>query len=132
LQAPTLARPTQITRNDNGTLTFASVAANLGLGAHVRVELQNPGNGDAIYTVPANKTFTGTVIVIGTIPSGASLGVSAASGGSQASITSAGGTSRPESAVPVLIAGGGGGNALTATVSGSPTGVSVIIDGYVK
>lgn len=101
------------------------------LGGHVHVELQNPSNTDAIYTVPASKTFTGTVVISGkTDAASGSLGVNAATGGVQASVGSTGSGAVLEAAVDVSITGGGGGNAVTALVTNAHG--SVIIDGYVK
>lgn len=132
LQQPTRARPQAIDRNADGTLSFSHPAGDLTRGGHVHIELQNPANSDPIYTVPANKTFTGTIVFIGKVPSGASIGVNAATGGSQATFAPTGATGDANVVTPVTIAGGGSGNSLTAAITGSPWGVSLIVDGYVK
>jgi hypothetical protein len=133
VQLPSRDRPQLVVHDGGGALEFSFPTAHSGLGPHVHVELQNPSNGDAIYTVPANKTFTGIVVLIGAVPSGASLGLSAASGGTQAVVSATGSTVRPDGLItPVTIAGGGSGNALTAVVTGAPWGTSVILDGYLR
>lgn len=135
----TPTRPHQITIDTStGKIIVSHPAGDTSLGAAVNIEAQNPANADAIYTVPANKTFTGRILVL-LSPQGsgssASLGASAATGGVQAQATVAvpSGGSAPSTvdAVDVSIAGGGGGNAITATVSGGATG-SVLLVGYVK
>lgn len=117
-------RPRTITQNDDGTFQIAARAGDPAYGQRVHIELQNPANAAAIYTVPSGKTFTGTVILNGTVAAG-TIGVSAATGGVQAQMTGVG-----SDVVDVQIAGGAG-NALTAVVAAGGLG-SIIIDGWVK
>lgn len=92
------------------------------------MELQNPANSDAIYTVPSGKTFTGRILVAAHGTGGA-LGVSAATGGSLVKNTPVSGPN-PVSVSDIVIAGGAG-NAVTATVTGNVAG-SVALVGHVK
>lgn len=118
-------------KQDDGSLALTARDGDVTLGGHVHIEVQNAANADAIYTVPVNKTFTGTVVINGrTDAANGSLGVSAATGGTQASCASTASGAVIESASDVTIAGGGSGNALTALVSNAHG--SIIVDGYVK
>ena len=130
IRTATTTRPASITQNDDLTLTVSGLLVNnRTLGSAVKVEVQSPLNGAAIFTIPANKTFTGTaIVVLDKSASTSSLAISAATGGVQASVGSTvGGTT----VVDVTIAGGAGGNAVTAVTTGSPTG-SVTLLGYYK
>lgn len=103
---------------------------NPAFGNAVVLEFQNPANGDALWTVPANKTFTGTIVITGSF--NGAVGVSAATGGiqAQARCTS---TSVPViDAEDVTIAGGGTGNALTAAISGTVAGSTIKLIGHWK
>ena len=130
IRTATAARPASIALNDDLTLTVSGLFVNnRTLGSAVMVEVQSPINGASIFTIPASKTFTGTAIVaLDKSASASSLAASAATGGTLASVGSTvGGTT----VVDVTIAGGAGGNAVTAVTTGSPTG-SVTLLGYYK
>ena len=83
----------------------------------------NPANGDAIFTVPNGKTFVGDIYIQ---CSTGTLGVSAATGGTQAT-----GTGAFVDTVPVSIAGTVGGNAVTVIVAGGGIG-RILVAGYIK
>lgn len=112
-------------QNDDGSVRLGLTLDSTLLGAGVCVQEVNPTNADAIYTVPAGKTFTGYAYIRGAA-AGGTLSLSAATGGVVATVVGVG----PD-LVPVTIAGGGGGNAVTAVVSGGGLG-SVALIGNVK
>jgi len=121
-----------VTLKDDGTGS-AQVDFLSPVGNAVAVELQNPANGDAIYTVPANKTFSGRIVVVGSGTNG-TAGVSAATGGTQAAVSAPAGSNvaGARDIVDLSIAGGGSGNAITAVVSGSMKALHVSLVGHVK
>ena len=129
IRTATSTRPATILVNDDGTFSVSGMNVNnKTLGSLIKVEVQNPGNGAAIFTVPASTTFTGTVIVRQEAGSSASTAVSAATGGVQAKIGPT--TVAAYDVVDVSIVGGAS-NAVTAVTTGSPVG-SVILFGYYK
>jgi hypothetical protein len=133
LKAATAARPAVIMQNSDNTVSVTGAKANQStLGQLAIIEVQNPSNGGAIFTVPASTTFTGTVTVISGGVASSTLEASAASGGVLAGVvTGASPSGSLTDVVDVSVAGGGGGNAITAVVSGSATG-TILLVGYYK
>jgi hypothetical protein len=83
-----------------------------------------------MYTVPANKTFTGAVYLQGA--GSGSATISAATGGTLASETFGGtGGSAPD-AVPVTVAGGAGANVISLATTGSVSLATAALIGHVK
>lgn len=97
-------------------------------GTLVIIETTTPG---ALYTVPANKTFTGMVYL--QAAGAGSVTVGAATGGTLAAetMTSSVGGSSPVT-VPVTVAGGASGNAISLATTGAPSIVTVALVGHVK
>lgn len=110
------------------TSVSTAVQAQLGnsAGSLVIIEATSAGT---MYTVPANKTFTGSVYIQGAGTGTAT--VSAATGGTLASETFGAGGSAPDS-VPVTIAGGAGGNVVSLATSGGVSLTTVALIGHVK
>jgi hypothetical protein len=110
------------------------------LGTLVCQTLRSPANAAALFTVPASTTFTGLIVVIARFSAAGSVAASAATGGVIGGITSSGaspapgggaaGLRRDMDVAPVTVAGGGGGNAITAVVSGSPLNSNIVLIGY--
>lgn len=113
-----------VTITGHGTSTGQVRAAQVPHGSLVVAELKATGT---LYTVPANLTFTGAVSI--TAGGTGSVTVSAATGGTIAGMS--GVASDPGSAVPVVVAGGGSGNAITVSASGNAGVNSVLLVGYV-
>lgn len=96
------------------------------VGALVAIESQ--GTTGTLYTVPANKTFTGVVYLAGA--GAGAISVSAATGGVLVALgLAAAGSS---DAAPVMVAGGASGNAISVATSGSAAIDSVLLVGHVK
>lgn len=96
-------------------------------GPVVAAEVQATGT---LYTVPAGQTFTGVLALLVGGPSTGSITITAATGGLQLSVSGPGTAVSRWVVVPVTIAGGGGGNALTvAAVSGGNL-LSAVLAGY--
>lgn len=110
------------------TSVSAAVQAQLGNAAGNLVIIETTTAG-AMYTVPANKTFTGTVYIQGAGTGSAT--VSAATGGTLASETFGAGGSAPD-AVSVTVAGGAGGNVISLATSGGVSLSTVALIGHVK
>jgi hypothetical protein len=109
----------------------AAVQAQLGSPAGALVTVESQGATGTLYTVPANKVFSGLVFI--QAAGSGSVTVSAVSGGTLASESynnGAGGT--PAAGVPVTVAGGGGGNAISLATSGNVSIGSVSLIGHVK
>lgn len=97
-------------------------------GTLIIAESVTPG---ALYTVPANRTFSG-VAYIQAVGAG-TVTVAAATGGTLASetTTSSAGGSSPVT-VPVTVAGGASGNAISLATTGNPSLITVALVGHVK
>ncbi len=114
-----------VTIAGHGSSSSAQVhAAQVPHGSLVVAELKAAGT---LFTVPANVTFTGVVSI--TAGGSGSVTVSAATGGQIAGTS--GILNDAGSAVPVTVAGGGSGNAITVAASGNAGVNSVLLVGYV-
>lgn len=108
----------------HGTSTGHVRATQVPHGALVVAELKATGT---LFTVPANLTLTAAVSIAGA--GSGSVTVSAATGGQIAGTS--GVLADQAAAVPVVVAGGAGGNAITVSASGAAGVNSVLLVGYV-
>lgn len=106
-----------------------TLQAQLGHTAGALVAVESQGTTGTLYTVPANKTFSGLVYIQGS--GSGTVTVSAATGGTLAA-ESVGAVPNTPAAVPVAVTGGGGGNAISLATSGNVSIVSVLLVGHVK
>lgn len=106
----------------------SALQAQIGNPVGTLVALESQGATGTLYTVPANKTFTGVAYLAGA--GAGAITVSAATGGAIATLGLAG--TGGSDAVPVTVAGGGTGNAISVATSGSAAIDSVLLVGHVK
>jgi hypothetical protein len=110
-----------------GLFEFGAQYGNVNLGSRLSVELQNPSNAAAMYTIPANKGFIGRVIVVNQSVTGGALGVSV--GGTTVGIAS--GLVTEAVTADITVTSLTTTQAIAAVVTGSALG-SVVVEGYVK
>ncbi len=98
-------------------------------GTAILVELQAPANSAAVFTIPANKGFSGIAYAFAQGTAGGVVSLSAATGGVFYSINAPDALFAP---VAVKVASQTGTNAVTVVTSGGGISSSIVVFGYFK
>ena len=125
----TLARPAAVAVDPTtgGPVAVVPTGSST-VGTAVMIELQSPSNSAAVFTIPANKGFTGVAYCVAAGTAGGTVSLSAATGGVFYATTS------PTNPTPVAVsvASQTGTNAVTVVLAGGATAPTIVLVGYFK